>query len=208
MLVPQESFLNPDDFVPSLREALEKAPLDLTKFIRVAAAVKDPNEKLLVPIIRDRREIFIIDGEKSCSWNVSFLTDLFRGERPAPRFSDLPGNYEASFLFLELHLLDFCDSFGDLRDVEAEEIYSALRRRPAGKSLGPCHDHLWQASALLLGTHLLSKAEFESILARLERSCRTFAMGSTSRNYINTLRGTIGQAISSMRLSGKAIRPG
>jgi hypothetical protein len=53
---------------------------------------------------------------------------------------------------------------------------------------------MWQAAALVLGTRPLSQAEYEAILARLERSCRSFARGATSRNYVDTLRNTIGQA--------------
>ncbi len=39
-----------------------------------------------------------------------------------------------------------------------------------------------------------SAAEFEAVLGRLERSCRTFAMGPTSRNYVATLRITLDRA--------------
>ena len=74
-----------------------------------------------------------------------------------------------------------------------KEIYSALRRRPDGGSLGFVHDYMWQAAALVLGTRPLSQAEFEAIMARLERSCRTFEQGPTSRNYVASLRMTLGQ---------------
>jgi hypothetical protein len=74
-----------------------------------------------------------------------------------------------------------------------KEIYSWLRRRPDGKSLGFVHDYMWQAAALMLGLHVLSRKEFEAIMARLERSCRRFEMGSTSRNYAEAM----------MRLYGK-----
>jgi hypothetical protein len=85
--------------------------------------------------------------------------------------------------------------FGDRRDAEMKEISSLLRRRPDGRSLGFVHDYLWQAAALILGTRPLSQAEFEAIVARLERSCRTFERGPGSRNYVATLRSTIGHAI-------------
>jgi hypothetical protein len=74
------------------------------------------------------------------------------------------------------------------------EIYSNLRRRPDGRSLGFFHDYLWQAAALILGTRVLSKAEYEAILARLERSCRTFRMGPTSRNLAASLHQTLGRS--------------
>ena len=74
-----------------------------------------------------------------------------------------------------------------------KEIFSTLRRRPDGKSLGFVHDYMWQAAALVLGTHPLSQVEFEAIMARLERSCRTFEQGPTSRNYASSLRMTFEQ---------------
>ena len=48
------------------------------------------------------------------------------------------------------------------------------------------------AAALMLGARPLSQAEFEAIVGRLERSCRTFQMGPGSKNYVATLRSTIG----------------
>ena len=87
-----------------------------------------------------------------------------------------------------------CKLFGDRRDTEMKEIYSALRRQPEGRSLGFAHDYMWQAAALILGTRQLSQAEFEAIMARLERSCRTFERGPTSRNYVEAIRTTVGRA--------------
>ena len=81
---------------------------------------------------------------------------------------------------------------GDRTDGEMLEIYGALRRRPDGRSLGLVHDYMWKAAAVVLGTHPLSQAEFEAIMSRLERSCRTFRVGPSSRNYIATLRYTLG----------------
>ena len=97
-------------------------------------------------------------------------------------------------MLLDLHALEISKFFGDRRDAEMREIYSALRRRPDGRSLGFVHDYIWQAAAFILGTRPLSQAEFEAIMARLERSCRTFELGPTSRNSIAALRTTLGQA--------------
>jgi hypothetical protein len=57
----------------------------------------------------------------------------------------------------------------------------------------PLHHHpgekfTYSEGLNVLGTRPLSQAEFEAILSRLERSCRTFAQGPTSRNYIAALR--------------------
>jgi hypothetical protein len=97
-------------------------------------------------------------------------------------------------MLMDMQFLQLCEFIGDRRDAEMLEVFSALRRRPDGRSLGFVHDYMWQAAALMLGITPLSQAEFEAILSRLERSCRTFEMGPTSRNYSLTLRQTLGGA--------------
>jgi len=73
-----------------------------------------------------------------------------------------------------------------------EAIYSALRRRPDGRNhLGPLHDFLWQAAALTLGLHRLSRSEFESVAGTLECSVRKCALRPVSRNYAGYLRDQI-----------------
>jgi hypothetical protein len=72
-----------------------------------------------------------------------------------------------------------------------EGIYSMLRRRPDGRSLGAVHDFLWQVAALLLGTRRLSGAEFEALVGALERSTRKWAMRPVSRFYVAYLHETL-----------------
>ena len=186
-----DSIYNLDDFVPSLREALAGQSLDLCDSMLMAAVpVKDgdPNEPP-VPVELDRRLIPLVAGDNVCEWKVDSLRSLFRGDRKPPTLGDYPEAYDDEFFILEMHVLQISDLFGDRRDDEMREIYSILRRRPDGKSIGFVHDHMWQAAAILLGTRPLSQAEFEAILGRLERSCRTFSIGPGSRNYLETLRG-------------------
>jgi hypothetical protein len=189
-----DSFFNPENFVPSLREALEKRPLNLQKVIRAAIPIDEPKGGAVVlPKGLDRHRILLTDGKGACDWSVDSLQGLFRGNRQPPVLGDYPEAYQDSFALLDAHALEISRLLGDRRDLEMLEIYSALRRRPDGKSLGLVHDFMWQGVAFVLGSRPLSQAEFEAILARLERSCRTFEMGPTSRNYIATLRTTIGQ---------------
>ncbi|HOY56808.1 MAG TPA: hypothetical protein PK640_01570 [Verrucomicrobiota bacterium] len=186
-----DSIYNLEDFVPSLREALEGQSLDLDDSMLLAAVPTadgnpdDPPE----PVELDRRLIHLVVGDNVCEWEVDSLRSLFRGDRKPPTLGDYPDEYNEEFLILETHLLQISDIFGDRRDDEMREIYSILRRRPDGKSIGFVHDYMWQAAAILLGTRPLSQAEFEAILGRLERSCRTFSMGPGTRNYVNALRG-------------------
>lgn len=189
-----KTFFNLEDFVPSLRQEIERQPLDLKNIILAGVPVKNPEEHPTpVPAGIDRGALYLSDGKKVCHWETDSLRALFRGDRQPPVLGDYPEAYNDSFMLLDLHALEISKFFGDRRDEEMLGIYSALRRRPDGKSMGFIHDYMWQAAAIVLGTRPLSQAEFEAILARLERSCRTFAMGPTSRNYVSTLRTTFGQ---------------
>jgi hypothetical protein len=182
-----------EDFVPSLQQALEREPLDLKKILRAAVpAVKTETGAMRVPETMNRHEIVITDSKSTCSWKTDSLRALFRGDAQPPVLGDNPIAYNGSFALLDLHVVEVCTLAGDRRDEEMLEIYSALRRRPDGRSLGYVHDYMWQAAAIMLGTRPLSQAEFEAILSRLERSCRTFRMGPTSRNYVTSLRQIFG----------------
>jgi hypothetical protein len=182
-----------ENCVPSLRTALEAEPLDLKKVLRVALPIRDPGQGKLVPLLENRQLITITDGKQACGWHVESLTSLFRGDTQPAELGDVPEAYLDSLALLDIHALELSELIGDRRDEEMLEIYSALRRRPDGRSLGLPHDYMWQAAALVLGSRFLSKAEFEVIVGRLERSCRTFRMGPTSRNYVATLHQTLGK---------------
>ena len=86
--------------------------------------------------------------------------------------------------------LALCDASKDRTDQEMEDIYSALRRRPDGRSLGAIHDFMWQVAALLLGSHTVSAAEYHALLGALVRSTRKWALRPVSRNYVAYLRRT------------------
>jgi len=189
-------FFKLEDIVPSLRQEFEKHSFRLDTVILAAVPVADPKVQVLVPAGRPRSDLCLTDGKAFCFWETDSLRALFRGNKQPPALGDYPEAYNDSFILLDLHALEVSKMFGDRWDAEMKEIYSTLRRRPDGKSLGFAHDYMWQAAALLLGTRVLSQAEYEAIMARLERSCRTFEMGITSRNYVATLRSTLGSATS------------
>ncbi len=186
---------NVEDFVPGLRQAVEKEAFDLKKMIRVALPVKNPHQPARAVVdLKDRREIWLTDGEKGCLWKTDSLRALFRGDKRPPVLGDYPEAYNEVFMMLDLHVLELSRFIGDRRDAEMLEIYSCLRRRPDGKSMGLAHDYMWQAAAFILGSRPLSQAEFEAIMSRVERSCRTFAFGPGSSNYVAALRTTFGEA--------------
>ena len=90
---------------------------------------------------------------------------LYRGSQtPPPDMDHYPEECTPHFFFIENHVLTVCEAIGDRTDQEMEEVYAMLRRRPDGRSLGALHDFLWQVSALLLGTQVLSAAEFEALV--------------------------------------------
>ena len=189
---PPETFFNLENFVPELRDIFTQQPLNPRKMIFVAVPIKNPDEHggKFIPMESDRNLIGLNDGETVWNWEVDSLRALFRGNRQPPVLGDYPEAYNDVFALLDLHVLEISKLFGDRRDTEMKEIFSLLRRRPDGSSQGFVHDYLWQAAALILGTQPLSQAEFEAIMARLERSCRTFEQGPASRNFIAALKST------------------
>lgn len=140
----------------------------------------------------ERHSVALSDGRRIVPWPVASLRELFRGDRQPPADMDhYPMEYDVHFFFIEKHLLTLCDAMGDRTDQEMEEIYSALRRRPDGRSLGPVHDFLWQVCALLLGMYELSAAEFAALVGQLERSVRKWALRPVSRNYVEFIRSSL-----------------
>ncbi len=195
MQKPVETFFNVEDFVPDLRQAFEDPPIDPRQLILAAVRVETPEDPQGVVLADIQRSLISLsDGKESWFWETASLRALFRGNKQPPVLGDYPVAYNDSFMLLDLHALEISKILGDRRDAEMKEIYSMLRRRPDGRSLGFVHDYMWQAAALVLGTRPLSQAEFEAILGRLERSCRTFELDPTSRNYIATLRRTLDRA--------------
>lgn len=190
-----ELLFRADELEPSLRAAFVEHAPNPKNMLLLAVPVKDPQQRpAVVPKNLNRGKLVFVNDGNNFDWTVTSLASLFRGNKQPPHLGDYPEAYHECFLLLDMQFLQLCEFIGDRRDAEMLEIFSALRRRPDGRSLGFVHDYMWQAAALMLGITPLSQAEFEAILARLERSCRTFGMGPTSRNYSVSLRQTLGAA--------------
>ena len=175
------------DLVPSLRSLVEAEGLNAGK---LSVAVEASNEGQIR--VTNRQLVTLFDGGKVAQWRVASLRELFRGNRPAPADIDrYPATHVPHFLCIEKHLLTVCNAQGDPTDQQMEEIYSAIRRRPDGRSLGPVHDFLVQVAALSLGMHVLSQAEFEAIFGQLARSTRRWQERPVSRNYVAYLRSIL-----------------
>jgi hypothetical protein len=183
-------FFTKEEYLPSLLAAIQSAGLDPGK-----VNVGFPVEKDRLLPIQDRHQVLLNDDKHVGRWTAPNLTELFRGNRPAPVLGDHPGDeHTPVFSFIELPLLKLGKVLGDPTDRQMEEIYATLRRRPDGRSLGFLHDALWQVCALLLAMRPLSQAEFEAYVNRLERSTRHMQIGPVSRNYLGVLRQTLGPA--------------
>ena len=100
-----------------------------------AIPVKNPEEhRALFPAGTDRRSLSFTDGQQFWFWETDSLRALFRGDKKPPVLGDYPEAYNEVFILFDLHVLELSKFFGDRRDAEMREIYSALRRRPDGRS--------------------------------------------------------------------------
>jgi len=183
---PEESEIQPANLVPSLNAIVQENGLN-PKNLTVALKAGRPGHIE----VGERQSILVYDGEKGAIWHVPSLRELFRGTRPPPAdMEQYPKEYCPYFYFIEQHFLTFCAGNGDRTDQEMEEVYSTLRRRPDGRSVGTIHDFMWQISALLLGRNILSEAEFDALIGALVRSTRKWSQRPVSRNYVAYLRKT------------------
>lgn len=134
-----------------------------------------------------REEVVVCGAEATAVWGVPSLRALFRGSERAPDLGEYPVEFVPVFFAVEMAVVQLARVGSPPRDAEMEEVYSNLRRRPDGRSLGPVHDAMWRACALMLGRFELSQDEFEAVLGRLTRSARTWKRGPSSRGYVEYL---------------------
>ena len=190
MSLKSQPFYNPDQFCPEFRDLCLKEGIVFNKDTVAIAMlpVVDPHQRpFAVPIQSDRCEVAVKVLDKVMVWRASSLRALFRGDAQPPHLGDQPQAYQEGFALFDAHLADYSVTAGCPRDAELEQVFAALRKRLDGRSLGCLHDQFWRVSSLLLATRPLSQAEFEAIMARLERSARTFGQGSTSSNMASTI---------------------
>jgi len=179
---------------------------DLSESLQAAASAGGlgPKELFLsilfepegTPAEKGRSSVLVGNGQQIIDWHVESLRSLFRGDRKPPPNSEMehyPVLYVPFFYRIEYNVYRYCRSM-DLSPVDAEflNLYSEMRRRPDGRSLGPLHNVIWQSAALVLGQRPWSEAEYTAVLGQLARSARHFKIGPTSRNYIAYIRDEMG----------------
>jgi hypothetical protein len=181
------SIIRPENFVPSFQEAIGDSAMRYGVLWQLAMEVKEDGD-YWVDAMDDRRNIMFTDGENMVSWTAESLESLFRGDAVPPTLGQFPQAYIPVFALIEKQVLVYSDIFGDPTDEEMAEVYSNLARMPDGKGRSLIHEHMWQACALALAITPFSKAEFQAVIRRLKKSCRTFRLSSSSVNYMNVLR--------------------
>lgn len=137
------------------------------------------------------RLIVSIKGDESKTHElvVVSLRALFRGEgQLVIDRTDFKDEYIPFFVPIEQTLVEIMDDLPRecITDDKFVEAYSAMRRRPDGKSSGYIHDVVWQLTARFLIAHVCSQNEFEACFRRLEQSARTWRVSMTSMNYLNS----------------------
>ncbi len=185
---------NPDSdvrqiiLVDSLKALVEKEGMDKSK-LSICIPL-DENDRLQ---IEDRGKIILSDEKEAGMWILPSIRAIFRGDRKPPTDSEMgryPEEYVEFFYGIERSIVSLeCEEFAPY-DHEFIEVYSAMRRRPDGKSSGLLHDIVWQSAALALGLREWSEAEYSSVFRQLERSARHFQTDSVSRNYFDYVTGT------------------
>jgi hypothetical protein len=176
------------DLVESLQRAAAAGGLGTEDLF--LSILFEPGES---PMKKDRSSVLLGDGRQIIDWRVESVSSLFRGDRQAPPNSEMeryPAPYVPFFYRVEYNVFRYCRTMG-LNPVDAEflDIYTQMRRRPDGRSIGHLHDVVWQSAALVLGLRPWSEAEYTAVFGQLARSARHFKIGLTSRNYIEYIRG-------------------
>lgn len=136
----------------------------------------------------DRTELILAPkGDKSNTAviHVTSLRELFRGDNAPGIFHEYKEEYIPFFWHIETMFYERM-RYGDTtvyRDSEFVDAYSAMRRRPDGRSIGLLHDMIWQRCAFFLLCTRCSSKEYESCMHRLEHSAKSFRLSIGSHNY-------------------------
>ncbi len=181
--------ISKDDLFPSLldlvRNNLTEFPnMDFSKLS--LAIYADAQDRLFIP---RREDIAVVYEDKSFEWHNDSIRALFRGNHIPPDLKEYPPEYDFFFYRIESQIILLSEHLEhELCDVDFEEIFSAMRRRPDGRRINLMHDVVWQAASLNMALSPCSESEYTAIFMRLEQSARTFNLGRSSKNYLSYLR--------------------
>jgi len=180
---------NSETFAPELLNCFGGSKPRTDRLWNLAYAVKEDADHY-VNDLEDRTTIAFNDGDGIHTFSVQSLESIFRGDVKPPSLEKFPSSYIPFFGILEHMVINIADYFGDPTDDDMQQIYRRLRRKPDGQGVHIIHDYVWQACAIILALRPWSREQYEAVLGRLEKSCRTFSTSSCSKNYIKELRRT------------------
>lgn len=173
--------------VDSLADLARAAGLDCTR-LSVAIEPEGGQSRRAA----DRSSIKIVHGDAVHAWQVPSLRALLRGDREPPDLTSPTDEFMFFMMPIERHVLTYAAAAGaPAYDDDIIEAFSALRRRPDGRSGGPVHDALWQAVGLAVGLRPTSPAELAAAMGRLERSARHWRQYAGSTAYSEFLSATL-----------------
>jgi hypothetical protein len=171
--------------VPLLEGQLPRLPK--REFLEIVAALK------VKPLAGAEVEVAFEDRTARAS--IPPISRLWSGNRQPPNFGrgEPPEDYLPFFLLLETTAARYAALRGrGETDDEYHRIYRQLRRRPDGTDANPVFAYLQAAARLYLAVHETSRAEFEGVLQRLERSTSSFRMHESSTNYYDNALAPLG----------------
>lgn len=92
--------------------------------------------------IRDQIVFSLGDEKEMISMTIHSIRELFRGNRTPPEFTDYPEDYLPFFIPVETAVVREVrnNSLPPPTDDDFIEVYSTMRHRPDGRSLGLLHD--------------------------------------------------------------------
>lgn len=141
-------------------------------------------------VIGNRAKFSIDVGARTLD-NISFssIRDLFRESECPPADSESP-LYSAFEYGVDVAIAAMVESgqVSSPSDNELVEIFSAMRRRPDGRSISLMHDVIWRAAVMFLLEYECSQSAYEAFFLALEHQAKSFRQGFQSYEYLNFCR--------------------
>lgn len=140
---------------------------------------------------REQLRLYLDEDDSSMTVTLPSIREMFRGNRNPGEFPDYPEEYIPFFCAVEIAVVRAVRE-GRIplaTDDAFIEVYSAMRRRPDGRSLGQLHDLVWSEALFFLLTRECSRMEYEACFQKLERGVRKFHFDYSSHNYLDHLLG-------------------
>ncbi len=141
-----------------------------------------------------RREQLMVEVDGNTPFMVSFpsIRDLFR-ETSFSLDDDDESLWNSFKSSVDQSLISAVDHFGVScpSDNDLMEIFSAMRRRPDGRSLGLAHNLVWKGAMRFLLEYECDQKAYEAFFQLLEHEAKIFRNGYNSYIYIEFSRSLL-----------------